>query len=119
MNVEPQDHPRDAWPAFGLGIFAGVIAGLTLLSFAGLQVFGILALIVAIAIRPRPFGAAGAIIAVGVTWLVLFAGAAARCKPESCTSLDVTPWIAASIAILAFGVGLLGVGIRRARVRAA
>src|SRR5262245_65683390 len=114
MNAKPQD-PRDTWTAFGLGVFGGVIAGLTLLSFAGLQVFGILALFVTIAIRPRPFGAAGATIAVGVSWLVLFAGVAARCEPASCTSLDATPWIAASIVILAVGAGLLGVRLRPRR----
>src|SRR5690349_19609540 len=110
------EHPRDAWTAFGLGVFGGVIAGLTLLSFAGLQPFGILAIVVAIAIRPRPFGAAGGLIGTAVTWLMLFAGAAARCDPEPCTGLDVQPWILASVAILAIGTVLLGVGIRRARV---
>jgi hypothetical protein len=108
-------HGRDAWTAFGLGVLGGVIAGLTLLSFAGLQPLGLLAIVVGILVRPRPFGAAGVLLATAGTWLILVTGATARCDPTSCTSPDLTPWIAGSLAIGSVGVLLLCVGIRRAR----
>jgi hypothetical protein len=78
-----EDRRHDPWTAFGLGVFGGVVAGLTLLSFAGLQPLGLSAISVGILVRPRPFGTAGVLLGTGATWLLLFAGAAARCDPSS------------------------------------
>lgn len=112
--VTDGEHPRDAWTAFGLGVFGGVIAGPTLLSFAGLQPFGILAIVVAIAMRPRPFGAAGMLVGMGVTWGLLFARASTGCGASDC-GFDPTPWYVAAAVVTAIGIVLLGLGIRRAR----
>jgi len=111
-------HQRDAWTAFGVGVFGGVIAGVTLLSFAGLQAFGILALVVAIVIRPRPFGAAGALMGMAVSWLLLLGAATARCDPADCTGPDLTPWIAASVVVGVAGFVVLVSGARRRRSEA-
>ena len=110
---EQGDHRTDPWTAFGLGVFGGVIAGLTLLSFAGLQPLGLLAILVGVRVRPRPFGAAGVLLAIGSTWVILFAGAAARCDPSSCRNPDLAPWFVAAFALLVAGVGLLVRGVRR------
>jgi hypothetical protein len=109
------DRPRDAWTAFGLGVLGGTLAGPMLLSFAGLQPLGVLALVGAIAVRPRPFGAAGGLIGWPVSWLLLLVAASARCDPASCIGPDLTPWVIVSIAVLAVGLGILAYAIRRAR----
>ena len=114
--MQHQDmRPRDAWTAFGFGVVGGVIAGFTLLSFAGLQPLGLVAIAGAIWIRPRPFGTAGLLMATGVTWLALFVRASNGCGESDC-GFDPTPWYVGSIALLTLGAGLLTIGIRRHRI---
>jgi hypothetical protein len=107
-------HPRDPWTAFGLGVVGGVIAGLTLLSFAGLQPLGVIAIVGAVWVRPRPFGTAGVLMSIGVTWLSLFARADTGCGESSC-GFDPTPWYVASVTLAVVGFGVLLRGIRRER----
>src|SRR5262245_7198882 len=101
-------------PRFGLGVIGGVIAGLTLLSFAGLQPLGLLAVAGAFWVRPRPFGGAGLLLSVAVTWTTLIVRASSACGEPPC-GLDATPWVVASIVIGAAGVVLLAWGIARQR----
>jgi hypothetical protein len=108
------ENRRDAWTAFALGVLGGAIAAPTLLSFAGLQPLGLIAVVGAIRVRPRPFAAAGLLISIGVTWIALFARAATACGEPPCGS-DPTPWIVAALVILAGGGALLMVGISRVR----
>jgi len=105
--------PRDAWTAFGLGVMGGVISGLSLLSFAGIFIVAIIAILAGFLVRPRPFGAAGVLIGWGVTWLSLLAGAQSRCDPASCEPPNLTPWIAIAVGLFASGALLLVIGIRR------
>lgn len=112
---EGRRRPHDAWTAFGLGAVGGVIAGLTLLSFAGLQPLGLVAIIGATWIRPRPFGTAGLLMAIGVTWLALFLRASSGCGESDC-GFDATPWYVASVVVTIVGATLLVFGIRRHRI---
>jgi hypothetical protein len=114
MSSQP-DHRGDPWTAFGLGVFGGVIAGLTLLSFAGLQPLGLAAILGAILVRPRPFGTAGVLLGTGAIWLILFAGAVARCDPSSCQSPDLMPWFAAAFVLMIGGATLLALAVHRRR----
>jgi hypothetical protein len=107
-------HPGDAWTAFGLGVFGGVIAGLTLLSFVGLQVFGILAIACTALIRPHAFAISGLLISIAVTWTTLMIQGATRCGEPPC-GMDATLLVVPTALILVTGVGLLGIGVRRAR----
>ena len=106
---------HDPWTAFGLGVFGGVIAGLTLLSFAGLQPLGLLAIVGGTLVRPRPFGAAGVLLGIGATWVILFTGAMARCDPSSCQNPDLGPWFAAAFALIIGGAVTLARAIRGRR----
>jgi hypothetical protein len=106
---------RDAWTAFGLGVLGGVIGGLSMLSFAGIFALAIGAIGLGVLVRPRPFGAAGASIGVGTVWLILLAGAEARCDPRSCVGPDLTPWAAIGVVLVVVGVVLLALGIRAVR----
>jgi len=103
----------DTWTAFGVGVLGGVVGGLSLLSMAGVFAVALIALAGGFSLRPRPFGAAGVMIGWGVSWVIILAGAQARCDPASCVAPDVMPWIAFAIGLAAIG-GTLGViGIRR------
>jgi hypothetical protein len=114
--VNSEGHPGDSWTAFGLGVFGGVISGLTLLSFVGLQVFGILAIACTALIRPRAFALSGLLIGIAVTWTTVIIQGATGCGEPPC-GMDATLLVAATAVILVIGVGLLGIGIRRARAR--
>ena len=114
------DHPpRDAWTAFGLGVLGGVIGGLSVLSFAGIFIVVLIAMFGGIALRPRPFGAAGVCAGWGVAWLSLLASAQARCDPTSCTLFDLTPWVAIGVGLVVAATALILAGIRRERRRPA
>ena len=116
--MTPATHPPgDAWTAFGLGVLGGVIGGLSLLSFAGIFLIALIAIVGGVVVRPRPFGAAGVLIGWGVTWISLLAAAQSRCDPASCVAPDLTPWVAAGIGLIAVGLVLLAVAIRRIRTR--
>ena len=104
---------REPWLAFGLGIVGGFVAGLTLVSFAGVQLLGVIAVVGGIRVRPRPFGAAGLLLGTGLTWLILFVAASARCDPLSCQGPDLSPWFVAAILLLMGGVALLAIAILR------
>ena len=105
-------HPRtDPWAAFGIGVLGGVIGGLSLLSFAGIFAVALIAILGGVALRPRPFGAAGVLIGWAVTWVLVLAAAQARCDPESCVGPNFAPWIAVSVALAAIGIGFLYVGV--------
>jgi len=108
---------QDGWTAFGLGVIGGVIAGFTLLSYAGILVIAIIAIVGAVAVRPRPFGAAGLLIGWGITWLSLLAAAQGRCDPSSCEGPDLTPWVLTGTGLVVLGAGLLVAAVRRGRRR--
>ena len=114
MSVNHDSH-NDPWTAFGLAVFGGVIAGLTLLSFAGLQPLGVLAIVGGTLVRPRPFGAAGVLLGIGANWLILFAGAVARCDPSSCQNPDLAPWFVAAFVLMVGGAVMLARAVHRRR----
>ena len=104
---------RDRWAAFGLGILGGVLGGIALLSWAGLQPLGIIVIGVGILLKPRPFGAAGVLMGWGGVTLLLLAGAQARCDPASCGAPDVTGWVAVAFGLVVIGAATLIIGLRR------
>jgi len=114
---EPNGHGGDTWTAFGLGVVGGVVAGLTLLSFAGLQPLGLIAVIGSIIVRPRPFAFAGLLIATAVTWAVLILRASTSCGEPPCGT-DPAPWVLFSGVVGAAGLSLLAAAIRRRRAGA-
>jgi len=92
-----------------LGLVGGGLGGLILLSWGvGLPWLGMIAAAVGATAPPRPVGAAGACIGWGGSWLALFVGMAINCSADSsCYAPDTSPWIIASLGILAVGVVLL------------
>jgi len=104
---------RDRGPALGLGVLGGVLGGIGLLSWAGLQGLGIIVIGVGILLKPRPFGAAGVLVGWGGVTLLLLAGAQARCDPASCGAPDVTGWVAVAFGLVVIGAVTLIVGLRR------
>jgi hypothetical protein len=104
---------RDRWAALGLGVLGGVLGGIALLSWAGLQPLGIILIGVGILLKPRPFGTAGVLIGWGGVTLLLLAGAQARCDPASCGAPDVTGWVAVAFGLVVIGAATLTVGLRR------
>ena len=105
--------PEDRGPALGLGVLGGVLGGIGLLSWAGLQGLGIIVIGVGILLKPRPFGAAGVLMGWGGVTLLLLAGAQARCDPASCGAPDVTGWLAVAFGLVVIGAVTLIVGLRR------
>ena len=104
---------RDRGPALGLGVLGGVLGGIGLLSWAGLQGLGIIVIGVGILLKPRPFGAAGVLVGWGGVTLLLLAGAQARCDPASCGAPDVSGWVAVAFGLVVIGAVTLIVGLRR------
>ena len=104
---------RDRGPALGLGVLGGLLGGIAVLSWAGLQPLGIIVIGVGILLRPRPFGAAGVLMGWGGVTLLLLAGAQARCDPASCGAPDVTGWVAVAFGLVVIGAVTLIVGLRR------
>lgn len=107
--------PHDAWTAFGVGVLGGVIGGLSLLTFAGLLAVALIAISGGIAVRPRPFGAAGVLIGWASAWVLALAAAQGTCDPASCIGPDLTPWLTFAAILTVIGVVLLLVGIARPR----
>jgi len=107
---------REAARAWLLGLAAGVLGGILSISWI-LPLFGVgfLPLVVGCLARPRPFGASGTLVAWGGTWALLFRRADAACDPASCVGPDITPWLLASGALVALGIALLALGLRRTR----
>lgn len=103
----------DPWTAFGVGVLGGVIGGLSLLSFAGIFAVALIAILGGVALRPRPFGAAGVLLGWAVTWGTLLAGAQARCDPASCVGTDLRAWAAFAAIMAVTGLVLLLVGVHR------
>jgi len=104
---------RDRWTAFGLGVLGGVLGGIAVLSWAGIQPLGIIGIGVGLLVRPRPFGAAGVLMGWGGMTLLLLAGAQARCDPASCGAPDVTAWVVVALGLVVLGAVALIVGLRR------
>ena len=104
---------RDSWTAFGLGVLGGTLGGLSLLSFAGIFLIALIAIVGGLLLKPRPFGAAGVLVGWGATWIIALAGAQARCDPGSCTGPDLTGWFVAGTVLILLGAIALVVGIRR------
>ena len=104
---------RDRWTAFGLGVLGGVLGGIAVLSWAGIQPLGIIWIGVGLLVRPRPFGAAGVLMGWGGVTLLLLAGAQARCDPASCGAPDVTAWVVVALGLVVLGAVALIVGLRR------
>jgi hypothetical protein len=114
--VSPSEHGHtDPWTAFGVGVLGGVVGGLSLLSFAGVFVVALIAIVGGLGLQPRPFGAAGVLLGWAATWIILLAGAQARCDPSSCVAPDLSPWLLMAASIAATGLGLLAIGIARPR----
>lgn len=109
--TSPSHSHADPWTAFGVGVLGGVIGGLSLLSFAGIFAVALIAILGGVALRPRPFGAAGVLIGWAATWVVVLVAAQARCDPRSCLAPDLTPWVAVAAVLAVFGVVLLLVGV--------
>jgi hypothetical protein len=101
----------DSWTAFGVGVLGGVVGGLSLLSFAGILAVALIAIVGGFGLRPRPFGAAGVLLGWATTWVIVLAGAQARCSSPCGT--DITPWVAFATGLATIGTGLLVVGIAR------
>jgi hypothetical protein len=104
---------RDRLAALGLGVLGGVLGGIALLSWVGIQGLGIIVIGVGILLKPRPFGAAGVLMGWGGVTLLLLAGAQARCDPASCGASDVTGWVAVAFGLVVIGAATLIVGLRR------
>ena len=104
---------RDRLAALALGVLGGVLGGVGLLSWAGLQGLGIIVIGVGILLKPRPFGAAGVLMGWGGVTLLLLAGAQARCDPASCGAPDVTAWVVVALGLVVLGAVALIVGLRR------
>lgn len=110
---------RSNWLA---GLVVGVTGGALFWLFPTLGVvvlasFGLLAIR-----RPdRSFGVSGLLIGVGASWLGVLVRAIVACDRfdaapnQACASPDMTPWIIVCVGFLVAGVGLLIVGLRRAR----
>lgn len=112
--MTPPSHSHvDPWTAFGVGVLGGVIGGLSLLSFAGIFAVALIAILGGVALRPRPFGAAGVFIGWAATWALVLGAAQARCDPASCVGPDLAPWVAVSAVLALIGAALLLVGIRQ------
>jgi hypothetical protein len=107
------EDPHDAWTAFGVGVLGGVIGGLSLLTFAGILAVALIAISGGLAVRPRPFGAAGVLVGWAVAWVLALGAAQARCDPGSCVGPDLTPWLTTAAILGVIGVVLLIVGIAR------
>ncbi len=104
--------PRRRWftgLVIGMVFGLGTLIGGTLIGMLGLVAAGL------ISVRPgRMLAIGGVLTGLGACWLVLFATAEARCGP-GCSGPDITPWLAASGAMLAVGVSLTALG--RSRIR--
>ncbi len=98
----------NALRAWLLGLFAGAVGGLVLISWGiGLPALGLVAFAVGAAAPPRPFGLGGALVGLGMIWLALFGRLAMTCHPDvGCSSPDLTPWLVAASVLLATGAVL-------------
>jgi hypothetical protein len=93
----------------GLVFGLGTLIGGTLIGMLGLVAAGLLS------VRPgRTLAIGGVLTGLGTCWLFLFVTADARCGP-GCSGPDITPWLAASGAMLAIGVSLTALGWSRNR----
>lgn len=113
MALEEGRPHGDAWTGFGVGVLGGVIGGLSLISFAGIFAVALIAILGGVAVKPRPFGAAGVLLGWAACWTILFAAARARCDPASCVGPDLTPWVAIIASIAVVGFILLAIGLAR------
>jgi hypothetical protein len=109
----PSHTHNDPWTAFGVGVLGGVIGGLSLISFAGIFAVALIAIFGGIGLRPRPFGAAGVLMGWGASWVILLAGALARCDPASCVAPDLAPWAAFATGLAGAGGALIVIGLRQ------
>lgn len=109
----PSHSQADPWTAFGLGVLGGVIGGLSLLSFAGLFAVALITILGGFAVRPPPFGAAGVLLGWAVSWVLVLAGAQARCDPASCVGSDLGPWMTIAVVLAMIGVVFLLVAVAR------
>lgn len=113
--------------AFLVGLLAGVVAGFSMFILGTLTVFvGVPLLVIGVFIPPRLLGAAGTLIGLGATWLVVFGPVATTCRPPDCSTggsgetafATVGPWLAVAAACLVAGLVLLVIGLaRRSRSR--
>jgi hypothetical protein len=99
--------------------FIGLVIGLVFgwATLIGGTLMGLLGLIAAglLSVRPgRTIAIGGVLTGLGACWGFLFATADARCGP-GCSGPDITPWLAASGAMLAVGVSLTALGWSRHR----
>jgi hypothetical protein len=90
--------------------FTGLVIGLVfgLATLIGGTLMGMLGLVAAglLSVRPgRTLAIGGVLTGLGTCWLVIIGSADARCGP-GCSGPDITPWMAASAAMLAVGVSL-------------
>jgi hypothetical protein len=106
-----------------LGVVLGVLVGGTTLVMGTLGLLVVVPAIIWAAFeRARPFGLAGLLVGLGVGVVGLLAAAAARCAGldasadglvHGCSGPDLTPLLAFSVALIAIGVAVTFVGLRR------
>jgi len=97
--------------------FTGLVIGLVfgLATLIGGTLMGILGLVAAglLSVRPgRMLAIGGVLLGFGACWLFVIGTADARCGP-GCSGPDITPWLAASGAMLAVGMSLTALGWSR------
>lgn len=110
--TSPSHTHTDPWAAFGVGVLGGVVGGLSLLSFAGIFAVALIAILGGIAVRPRPFGAAGVVFFaafIGVMAALSLAGAAIGKQDERFAQALL--YGATAGYLLAGVVGLASIGL--------
>jgi hypothetical protein len=112
-RIAPPRARMSASGRWAIGLITGLIVGIGILEtgFLG-AVLGILAILL-FSIEPdREAPVGGLFIGGGLGWLAIFGTLPARCSGE-CGYPGIEPWIAASLGMLALGLLLSGLAIRR------
>jgi hypothetical protein len=103
---------------WAIGLLVGLVAGAGALIAGPLAwLLGLVAAILLVAEPPRLPGAAGAAIGLGGALAALLLRADLACG-ANCVGPDLTPWYAASAALVAVGLMLTGSALLRARAGA-
>lgn len=86
-----------------IGLVVGATAGAaTLIAGPVGGVIGIVAILLAVAERPRAPAIGGVLLGIGGAWLVLFGRVALACRVD-CEAPGLTPWLVAAVALAALG----------------
>ena len=113
-----QDHHATPLRGWLLGLVAGSLGGLVLISWGvAMPWLGVIAIVVGGFAPPRPLGLSGTLIGWGATWAALFLRAGAACDPASCVGPDLFPWLLACVGLVVVGAALPVIGRARSRAR--